>query len=121
MSIKILKEDLTQIIDEELARAISNRGNFTGKHGAYAVILEEVEEAKEELDIVEDALKCLWHCIRHKIGTTGEIETIVNRALNGAAELIQVAAMAKKFQQYLGAKELHWEKPAGSAGEMESH
>lgn len=68
----VVKRDLYGLIDKELEAANQKFPLFNSTHEAFAVILEEAEEAKEEL--------------------TGIYKT----ALDLAVEAIQTAAMARK-------------------------
>ncbi|MBR5291691.1 MAG: hypothetical protein IKU32_02115 [Clostridia bacterium] len=70
-------------------------------HEAYAVILEEYEEAKEEFDLMEYPMHCVWfetkeNDIESALLCTDGVET---RAIKAAAELIQVAAMCRKARK----------------------
>lgn len=94
-----LLNDVTALVDDELTRANKQyEDRFNSLHESYAVIKEELEEAQDEIDTVEDLLNEFWIFVKHDdvSGCDNAARAIYNKAIHGAAELIQVAAMAKK-------------------------
>jgi nitrate/nitrite-specific signal transduction histidine kinase len=82
----------------ELERANEEYGDkFNSMHEGYAVIMEEVQEAKEELDRAEQKLKLLWGAIRRDEYPAEAIQMLHHYAKLVACEAIQVAAMGTKF------------------------
>ena len=72
---------------------------FHSMHEGYAVLLEEVEEARESLNLAEGSLSMLWAHIRDNnaaraLEFAGRVR---EHALDLAVEAVQVAAMAQKF------------------------
>jgi len=89
---------LEKVADEELEMANKNNPPlFNSPHEGYAVILEEVEEAEADLIYSKLKLKNAWGEIKMDDNPKHCIEELCNYALYGASELIQVAAMCKKF------------------------
>lgn len=72
---------------------------FHSLHEGYAVLLEEVEEARESLNLAEGSLSTLWAHIRdNNAGCALEFAgRIREHALDLATEAVQAAAMAQKF------------------------
>lgn len=72
---------------------------FHSMHEGYAVLLEEVEEAREALTRTEISLSALWAHIRdNNAGRAPEFAgRIREHALDLAVEAVQAAAMAQKF------------------------
>lgn len=72
---------------------------FHSMHEGYAVLLEEVEEAREALTRTEISLSALWAHIRdNNAGRAPEFAgRIREHALDLATEAVQAAAMAQKF------------------------
>lgn len=102
MSMKKLTTEVTDLIDREYGRAAEQHGvKHYSPHEAYAVIKEEIEEAQDELEVVEDKLDEFWKAAKRDFlyGCNLNAEIIYKRAMSGACELIQVAAMAKKALQ----------------------
>lgn len=92
---------LDVVADDELKRAREQKGErFYSHHEAYGVTLEEVQEAIDELDNVADQLEKIWGCVKLDYGVKKKtLEQLDMYAINGAAELIQVAAMARKWKE----------------------
>lgn len=84
---------------------------FHSMHEGYAVLLEEVEEAREALTRTEISLSALWAHIRdNNAGRALEFAgRIREHALDLAVEAVQAAAMAQKFIDSME-KEVHHEQ-----------
>lgn len=96
-------DKIPALVAEELAAANAVHSFFHSPHEGYAVLLEEVEEVKEELRCVEDNLMRLWGRVRADDfkSIPGWARYLENAAMQLAAEAIQVAAMARKLQDGL--------------------
>ena len=72
---------------------------FHSLHEGYAILLEEIEEAREALNFAEGSLSMLWAHIRdNNAGRALEFAGRVREhALDLAAEAVQAAAMAQKL------------------------
>lgn len=97
----VVLSKLPDLAAEELIAAYEKYGPFASTHEGYAVILEEVEEATTELNVLKAELQSMWYEIRHDAITCAcdSARKVENRAIRLAAEAIQVAAMAAKFQR----------------------
>ena len=95
----VAKEKIIALVGEELEAANAIYPPFHSTHEGYAVILEEVEEAKDALERVESATKGVWHFTKYD-DTEAYLDaaSLEKHAIHLAAEAIQVAAMARKFQ-----------------------
>ena len=84
---------------------------FHSLHEGYAILLEEIEEAREALNFAEGSLSMLWAHIRdNNAGRALEFAGRVREhALDLAMEAVQVAAMAQKFIDSME-KEVHHEQ-----------
>lgn len=96
---ELLKAELIRLADMELKDAKEKYGLNHSDHESYAVLLEEVEEAREEMINVEYFLKELWGRIRSNASPEEngkDFADIYNASINLAAEAVQCAAMAYK-------------------------
>lgn len=88
------------LVSDEYDRAAGIHGAvFASPHEGYGVIAEEIKEAGDEWEEAEKGLRRLLNAI-HRESTKDIIDiadSIRDRAVNGAAELIQVAAMCEKM------------------------
>lgn len=96
-----MNEVIENMIAEELAEANCKYPMFHSWKEAYAVILEEAEEAAECMEIIsEEGIGYLWGSIRMKNVEEEvrvcNVEAIKKFAVRGIQELVQVAAMCDK-------------------------
>ena len=96
-----MNEVIENMIAEELAEAKNKYPMFHSWKEAYAVLLEETEEAVECIELItEDGMKYLWRSIRMKNVDddvrVSNVEAIKKIAVGGIQELVQVAAMCDK-------------------------
>ena len=94
---KELIKDVTKLVNEEMERSMINHPLFNSTHEGYAVIKEEVEEADQELNDVNNQLKRIWYFIKRDENVNRDMTQLKIYAIRLAAESIQVAAMAQKF------------------------
>ncbi len=93
---------LPALVAEELEASNRVYPPFRSAHEGYAVLLEEVDESRFALSELEELVRKMWAAI--KTDELNEADCNAYRveicARELAAEAIQVAAMAKKFQNY---------------------
>lgn len=95
----VVKREVYKLIDEELAAANERFPLFGSNHEAFAVILEEAEETKEEAQNLEILVNNFWIGVRENHEPEAaheELTAIYRTALDLAVEAIQTAAMARK-------------------------
>nr|DAD83833.1 MAG TPA: hypothetical protein [Myoviridae sp. ctJfU3] len=95
----VVKRDIYGLIDKELEAANKKFPLFNSTHEAFAVILEEAVEAKEEAEKLDIYMNNFWNGARenHDPETLWkELTDIYTTAINLAVEAIQTAAMARK-------------------------
>lgn len=110
---KKIIESVTALAEKEMAWGIKEYGYFRSMHEGYGVVREELDEAQDELDIVEMVEGELWGRIRCDDSETAVkiAEDLAEKAILASAELIQVAAMAMKFAQSEGEDgKRYWER-----------
>ena len=90
--------DLTSIIENELTHAIEDHGLFRSRHEAWAVLREEVMEARSEMFETDVSLSKLDEMVRYDESTDyAELKSLYRHARFLAMEAVQVAAMALKW------------------------
>ena len=95
-----LIQEANELVEREYGRAGARYGLTNhSDHESYAIILEELQEAKDEVDAFERGLSGFGKMGgREEDGQVklSQLVRMYRNALFGACELIQVAAMAKK-------------------------
>lgn len=88
------------LIEDEEKRIIEDHGMFVDDHQAYAVMLEEYEEAAEELKRLGGCMDRLWFRVREddpdNADVMEEIDKIGRRLI---AEAVQVVACSRKYMR----------------------
>lgn len=94
----VIYEDIKELVNKELTAANEKHPLFTSLHEAYAVICEEVDEAREECDEVEKFMTMAWQQVRqdHSKLALEHISRVRDAAIRLATEACQVAAMCDK-------------------------
>lgn len=90
------REEVEELIKDELDTAVEDHGYFHSHHEKNAVIREEVEEAEDELRGMTNALSFSWLKVKADEEYNKELYALRERAVNCALECIQVAAMCDK-------------------------
>lgn len=92
----VVKRDIYGLIDKELEAANQKFPLFNSTHEAFAVILEEAEEAKEEAGNLDILMNNFWIGVKENHDPEAlheELTGIYKTALDLAVEAIQTAAM----------------------------
>ena len=92
-----VENDIRALVDKELAAANERFPQFHSAHEGYAVIQEEVDELKEDMDRINCRITSLRARVRFNNSCEDLVSRIYDDAINAACEPIQVAAMCKKF------------------------
>lgn len=93
----VVENDIRALVDKELAAANKQFPQFHSAHEGYAVIQEEVDELKEDMDRINGRIPSLRARVRFNNSCEEIVSRIFDDAINAACEAIQVAAMCKKF------------------------
>lgn len=91
---------INEAVSLELVRACKVYGaDYHSLHEGYAVLLEEVEDAENELIYIKNHLAMIWDSV--KVDDPAEVKSnariIALDAVNLAKEATQIAAVAKKI------------------------
>lgn len=97
-----VEEKVLELVEMELAAANEKHPPFASQHEGYAVIKEEIEEARAPINALEQHFGYAWDTIKHDASAKERVETCKHFAVWAACELIQVAAMCQKFQKLEG-------------------
>lgn len=97
----IAKEHVIGLVSMELQHAKENHEDFHSLHEGYAIMLEEIEECRDELQIIQSLNSDLWQAVKddNAAGAKMEMDEIEEAAVRLASEAIQVAAMARKAKE----------------------
>lgn len=97
----VCKNEIRDAVEAELIAANEKHPPFTSLHEAYAVILEEFEEAKHELIACDKLIQEIWTCTKmDKIKVAlAYFARLRYNAERLAMEACQMAAMAIKAEQ----------------------
>ena len=92
-----VENQVRQLVEVELAAANERFPQFHSTHEGYAVILEEMEETKDQLAASERFLSYAWDRVKNDTKAREQVDYVKLFAINAACEAIQVAAMCQKF------------------------
>lgn len=75
---------------------------YNSNHEAYGVLLEEVDEVKDNLSAIDNHLKALWQMVKadNNEGVRIELGLIASYAIDLAKEAVQVSAVAYKAKGF---------------------
>ena len=94
----VVRDDIKNLVTKELQAANEKFPQFRSLHEGTAVMLEEIEELREEVRQINGYYETLWDCVRgDEYGAGDAAESIKFHAIRAAVEAVQVAAMAEKF------------------------
>ena len=92
-----VENQVRDLVKIELAAANERFPQFHSAHEGWAVIQEEVDELKEDMDRINGRITSLRARVRFNNSCEELVSRIYDDAINAACEAIQVAAMCKKF------------------------
>ena len=97
-----VENQVRQLVEVELAADNVRFPQFHSTHEGYAVILEEMEETKDQLAAAERFLSYAWDRVKNDTKAREQVDYVKLFAINAACEAIQVAAMCQKFLEMEG-------------------
>ena len=93
-----IKSDVEKLVQKELESTNQKSPMFHSDHEGAAVIVEEIEEAKAELEEIDDNFHNLWCLVKdNDIRSSTYAGWVFTSSIRLACEAIQVATMAQKF------------------------
>ena len=97
---KKLIEEIKQTVEKEYGRAGASFGlSNNSDHESFAVILEEIEESRDELNMFCEKLTDFWQMVKHNASDNekyAQLKSMETTAILAACEFVQVCAMCKK-------------------------
>lgn len=95
-----MKKLVEQAIEEETKKAVEKWGpTYNSLHEGYAVLKEEMDEARDEFNKVRNFMYDAWGCVKLNNGNDfiANVNQIRNNARNLALEAVQIAAVCDKI------------------------
>lgn len=94
----VVREDVEKLVENELEEAIKLHGLNHSYHESFALALEELNEADEEMRKCHECLHEFWIAVQKNENEKIEkmAESAYTVAVDLCAEVIQYAAMMKK-------------------------
>lgn len=99
-------EKINEAVKLELVNAVKTYGSkYNTWHEAYAVLLEEFEEAHNDINYIQNHLKNIWENVKgdDEAEALDEVYQVYIIAKELAKEAVQIAAVSQKI--IAGAKE----------------
>lgn len=99
---EVARLHINKAVMGETENAVKNYGEvYNSPHEGYAVLLEEVEEASDDLTYIKNNLGVLWQSIKTNDLDSTLITDIEGMAQMLALEAVQIAAVCSKFKKGL--------------------
>lgn len=93
----VVENEVRELVEKELAAANERFQAFASAHEGYAVILEGLEEANEDAKFCELYVNQIWYFVKADTNADERASALYRSAVKCACEMIQLAAMSKKF------------------------
>lgn len=98
-------EHIKKAVEHELQNIQRNwGGTYHSTHEAFAVLKDEVEEAQDSMDYLNEKLEQIWQNIKLNWSSDEEIYQAQQGAIALAEEAVQCAAVCAKFLESIKKK-----------------
>ena len=87
------------LVVDELMEANEKYPLFHSPHEAYAVLLEEVDELRQDLKSIDAYMQYMWRRVKQDESMEEASRRVYNYAISMVQEGIQVAAMCLKVNE----------------------
>ena len=99
-------ECINQAVAYELQNIVKNYGaTYNSEHEGYAVLLEETDEASDDLKYIHNCMDLLWKEVKANKVTKDFLYSIKIASLELAKEAVQCAAVCERFEATIENKE----------------
>ena len=98
-------ESIDKAVAYELQNIVKKYGaTYNSEHEGYAVLLEEVEEAGDDLKYINLLMNELWKEVKSDSVSKDFLNSIKVGAIELAREAVQVAAVCERFEETIANK-----------------
>jgi hypothetical protein len=92
------EESINQAVAYELQNIVKNYGAvYASEHEGYAVLLEETDEASDDLKYIHNCMNELWDEVKSDAVSKDFLNSIKLGAIELAKEAVQCAAVCERF------------------------
>lgn len=93
-----IKPEVENLVQKSLEYSNQKFPVFHSDYEGAAVIYEEIEEAKEDMNSLDGEFDVVWAYVKdNNKNSVNRVKSVMNYAIDLACEAIQVAAMAQNF------------------------
>lgn len=96
---KVSKDEIEKLVDKEYEGAIEYGLKFNSEHEFYSVLLEELEEVKENFEDAEYQLNSLWENIKLNFEIKDDLKYLKLNLNSMIKEALQCLAVIKKYER----------------------
>jgi len=97
-----LLRDIGDLANEELLFANQKFPLFNSPHEGYGTMKEELEESKDEFEKIKEKFELFWEKIKSNENACSSAYLMERDAIKCIAEMVQFAAMCRKYCDSLG-------------------
>ena len=95
---KVTDEDIENLVNKEYEVATQYGNTYNSDHEFYAVLKEEIEEAKTNIAFAEEELSFIWIDIKRNCEFEDNLKYIENHLKEAIKESLQCLAVIRKYK-----------------------